>query len=40
MKNLIRPTWMEIDLDNLAYNYKEINSKLKDGTDKDKAYNE
>lgn len=33
MKNLTRPTWMEVDLDNLIHNYREIKSKLKDGTD-------
>lgn len=33
MKNLTRPTWLEIDLDNLAHNYHEIKSKLKDETD-------
>ncbi len=33
MKDLTRPTWMEIDLDNLVHNYSEIKSKLKDDTD-------
>lgn len=33
MINLTRPTWMEVDLDNLAHNYHEIKAKLKDGTD-------
>lgn len=33
MENLTRPTWMEIDLDNLVHNYHEIMSKLKPQTD-------
>lgn len=33
MKNLTRPTWMEIDLDSLVHNYHEIMSKLKPETD-------
>ena len=33
MEKLTRATWMEIDLDNLVYNYNEIKDKLKSHTD-------
>ncbi len=33
MKSLTRPTWMEIDLDNLVHNCHEIKAKLKGTTD-------
>lgn len=33
MNNLTRPTWLEINLDNLIHNYHEIKSKLKEDTD-------
>lgn len=33
MKNLTRPTWMEIDLDNLIYNYKQIKKTIGEETE-------
>ena len=33
MKNLTRATWMEIDLDNLIYNYNEIKKTIGEDTD-------
>lgn len=33
MESLTRPTWVEIDLDNLVHNYHEIRDKLKSHTD-------
>ncbi|MCQ4925630.1 alanine racemase [Tissierella carlieri] len=33
MEKLTRPAWMEIDLDNLIHNYKEIRSILKEKTE-------
>lgn len=33
MEKLTRPAWLEIDLDNLIHNYKEIKGILKDGTE-------
>ncbi|WZL72472.1 alanine racemase [Clostridiaceae bacterium 35-E11] len=33
MKDLTRPTWLEINLDNLSYNYREIKKLLKPQTE-------